>query len=158
MGEFCPTQDQQCMKKKKVWILFTWWTLRWAPAGIVGWICHEKALILISEHFNHAWLSVSLPNFKQYIDCCTGDNKTLDSGDQTWAQELNLFYTFDPVSISPCPLELGATLHLPRPATPPQMFGLQHQAPHSAPCSKGHQEFICWFSSVLNNHQAFGAH
>ncbi|KAK2846486.1 hypothetical protein Q5P01_009485 [Channa striata] len=41
---------------------------------------HPQALILISEDFNHACLplSATLPNFTQYVNCHTRDNKTLD--------------------------------------------------------------------------------
>ncbi|KAI3373391.1 hypothetical protein L3Q82_021937 [Scortum barcoo] len=39
---------------------------------------HPQAFVLITGDFNHASLSATLPNFHQYVNCCTRDNKTLD--------------------------------------------------------------------------------
>ncbi|KAI3363548.1 hypothetical protein L3Q82_012140 [Scortum barcoo] len=42
---------------------------------------HPQAFLLITGDFNHAYASLStatLPNFHQYVNCCTRDNKTLD--------------------------------------------------------------------------------
>ncbi|KAI3362151.1 hypothetical protein L3Q82_012478 [Scortum barcoo] len=39
---------------------------------------HPQAFLLITGDFNHASLSATLPNFHQYVNCCTRDNKTLD--------------------------------------------------------------------------------
>ncbi|KAI3367289.1 hypothetical protein L3Q82_008332 [Scortum barcoo] len=39
---------------------------------------HPQAFLLITRDFNHASLSATLPNFHQYVNCCTRDNKTLD--------------------------------------------------------------------------------
>lgn len=39
---------------------------------------HPHSLLLISGDFNHVSLSLTLPNFTQYVTCHTRDNKTLD--------------------------------------------------------------------------------
>jgi len=39
---------------------------------------NPQALFIITGDFNHASLSTTLPNFHQFVDCPTRDNKTLD--------------------------------------------------------------------------------
>lgn len=39
---------------------------------------HPDAFLLIFLDFIHAFLSVTLPNFTQFLSCCTRENKTLD--------------------------------------------------------------------------------
>lgn len=62
---------------------------------------HPQSLLIISGDFNHATLSITLPNFSQYIDCHTRDNKTLD---------LLFANTKEAYSSSPLPL-LGHSDH-----------------------------------------------
>ena len=62
---------------------------------------HPQAFFLITGDFNHASLSATLPNFHQFVDCPTRDNRTLD-----------LLYSNTPGAYSSSPLPpLGRSDH-----------------------------------------------